>query len=84
MPGVNGIAAAYEIRRVAPATKIVFFTNYGAPRHSAAWRLLGGDAFISKSAGIVELLATLKRLLSPGGVAEVSAEAFGPSNDFPA
>ena len=64
MPNVNGVAAAYEIRRLAPSIKIVFFTNYDVPKNSAAWRILGGDAFVSKSAGIVELLATVKRFLA--------------------
>jgi DNA-binding NarL/FixJ family response regulator len=73
MPNVNGVAAAYEIRRVAPATRIVFFTNYEIPRNSAAWRVLGGDAFVSKSSGIVELLATVKRFLAGGTMTASSA-----------
>jgi DNA-binding NarL/FixJ family response regulator len=36
MPNVNGVAAAYEIRRVDPSIKIVFFTNYEVPKNSAA------------------------------------------------
>lgn len=72
MPNVNGVAAAYEIRRVAPSIKIVFFTNYEIPKTSAAWRILGGDAFVSKSAGIVELLATIKGFLEGGKMAESS------------
>jgi len=74
MPNVNGVAAAYEIRRLAPSIKIVFFTNYEVPRNSAAWRLLGGDAFVSKSDGIVELLSTVKRLLGSEDLAEPSSE----------
>ena len=66
MPNVNGVAAAYEIRRVDPSIKIVFFTNYDVPKNSAACRILGGDAFVSKSAGIVELLATVKGFLKGG------------------
>ena len=74
MPSVNGVAAAYEIRRSAPSVKIVFFTNYDIPKNSAAWRVLGGDAFVSKSSGIVELLATVKRFLGDGGLADSSSE----------
>lgn len=73
MPNVNGVAAAYEIRRLAPATKIVFFTNYDIPKNSAASRVLGGDAFVSKSAGIVELLATVRRFLAGRAMAATSA-----------
>ncbi len=73
MPNVNGVAAAYEIRRVAPSIKIVFFTNYEIPKNSAAWRILGADAFVSKSAGIVELLAAVKCFLAGGNVADSSS-----------
>lgn len=73
MPNVNGVAAAYEIRRLSPSVKIVFFTNYEMPKNSAAWRILGGDAFVSKSSGIVELLATVKRFLAGGAMAASSA-----------
>ncbi len=73
MPNVNGVAAAYEIRRVDPSIKIVFFTNYEIPKNSVAWRILGGDAFVSKSAGIVELLATIKCFLGFGNLPASSA-----------
>lgn len=76
MPNVNGVAAAYEIRRSAPAIKIVFFTNYEIPKNSAALRILGGDAFVSKSAGIVELLATVKRFLPHPPSAELAPSAI--------
>ena len=74
MPNVNGVAAAYEIRRVAPSIKIVFFTNYDVPKNSAACRILGGDAFVSKSAGIVELLATVKCFLGDQNLPNSSSE----------
>lgn len=73
MPNVNGVAAAYEIRRVDPSIKIVFFTNCEIPKNSASWRILGGDAFVSKSAGIVELLATIKCFLGFGSLPVPSA-----------
>lgn len=73
MPNANGVAAAYEIRRVDPSIKIVFFTNYEIPKNSAAWRILGADAFVSKSAGIVELLAAVKCFLAGGNVADSSS-----------
>src|SRR5437016_10201496 len=31
MPGMNGVAAAQEVRRVSPSTKIVFLTVHDAP-----------------------------------------------------
>ncbi len=79
MPHLNGVVVAYEIRRIAPATKIVFFSNYEAPKLVSAVRLLGGDAFISKAEGIAELLATVGRLLSGGTLDEPDSETTLPS-----
>ena len=67
MPNLNGVAAAYEIRRVDPSIKIVFFTNYDIPKNSASWRILGGDAFVAKSAGILELFALTVKCFLKGG-----------------
>jgi len=32
MPVMNGVQAAYEIRRIAPSTKIIFFTIHDSPK----------------------------------------------------
>jgi DNA-binding NarL/FixJ family response regulator len=63
MPVMNGIEAACEIHRIAPATKILFFTINGFPEAVAASRLLGVDGFVSKSAAGTDLIPALKRLL---------------------
>jgi DNA-binding NarL/FixJ family response regulator len=66
MPVMNGIQAAFEIRRIAPATKILFFTvQESTPEAEAAVRLLGADGFISKSCAGTDLIPALKRLLNP-------------------
>lgn len=65
MPHVNGVAAAYEIRRISPHTKIIFFSNYETPKHPSAHRLFGGDAFVSKASGVTGLLAALSQYLPP-------------------
>ncbi len=65
MPVMNGIAAAFEIRRIAPATKILFLTvQECTPEAEVAVRLLGAHGFVSKSSAGTELIPTLKRLLS--------------------
>src|SRR5580692_4626640 len=56
MPGKNGFEAASEIRRIAPSTKIVFYSVHDVP---AAAKEVGGDAFVSKSNAAEELLATI-------------------------
>jgi DNA-binding NarL/FixJ family response regulator len=66
MPVMNGIQAAYQIRRIAPSTKIVFFTIHEAPEFVAAMHTLG-DACVSKSAAGTELIPTLNRLAGIAG-----------------
>lgn len=61
MPVMNGIQAAYQIRQIAPSTKIVFFTIHEAPEFVGAMHTLG-DAFVSKSAAGTELIPALNRL----------------------
>ncbi|PYU19216.1 MAG: hypothetical protein DMG32_24930 [Acidobacteria bacterium] len=68
MPGMNGVSAAQEIRRISPATKIVFLTIYDTPAVVQGTRVLG-DGFVSKSAAGTELIPTLNRLagIAPDG-----------------
>lgn len=60
MPAMNGFEVAKEIRRVAPHTKIVFFSMHETP---ATARQVGADAFVAKSSAARDLTATLTRLL---------------------
>jgi DNA-binding NarL/FixJ family response regulator len=62
MPIMNGIQAAYEIRRFRPLTKIVFLTNHDFPAVVYATRNLA-DAFVPKSDTDALLIPTLNRLL---------------------
>lgn len=64
MPVMNGIEAAFEIRRIAPSTKIVFLTvQESTPEAEAAVRLLGAHGFVCKSCAGTQLIPALKRLL---------------------
>jgi len=62
MPVLNGIEAAYEIRRATPRAKIIFFSSHDSPNMMAAARLVGADAFVSKSDANA-IAPTVKRLL---------------------
>jgi DNA-binding NarL/FixJ family response regulator len=62
MPVMNGIEAAYQIRRIAPSTKILFFTVHDSAQFQAATRTLS-DGFISKSSAGTDLIPTVKRIL---------------------
>jgi DNA-binding NarL/FixJ family response regulator len=63
MPVMNGIQAAYEIRRISPSTKIIFFTIHDSPEAVAAGRTVGVDAFVPKAAAGTQLIPAVKRLL---------------------
>jgi two-component system, NarL family, nitrate/nitrite response regulator NarL len=62
MPVMNGIQAAYEIRRISPATKILFFTVHEGEA-LASVRLLGAEGCVTKSSLGTELVPALKRLV---------------------
>jgi DNA-binding NarL/FixJ family response regulator len=66
MPVMNGIQAAYQIRQIAPSTKIIFFTIHEAPEFVGAMHTLG-DAFVPKSAAGTELIPALNRLAGIAG-----------------
>ena len=61
MPVMSGIAAAREIRRISPGTKIVFLTVHDEPATRTATRLWA-HAFVSKSDAGTDLIPVLDRL----------------------
>jgi DNA-binding NarL/FixJ family response regulator len=61
MPELNGVKAAYEIRRVSPATKIVFLTIHNTPATKQITKMWS-HGFVAKSAAGTELIPTLDRL----------------------
>lgn len=66
MPVMNGVKAAYEIRRILPATKIVFLTMHDTPAVVHGVRMWA-HGFVSKSAAGTELISTLNRLVGTPG-----------------
>jgi two-component system response regulator NreC len=66
MEPIGGIAAAYEIQRTHPATKIIFMSNhYNIREASVVTRLLGAGAFVPKTEAVKLLVPTIKKLLDP-------------------
>lgn len=61
MAGMNGFEAAAEIRRIAPRTRIIFFSMHEVP---ATARQVGGDEFVCKSSSPRDLVAAIERALS--------------------
>ena len=61
MPVMNGFEVAAEIRRLAPSTKIIFFSMHDVP---ATAQQVGGDAFVKKADAAQDLVVTLARVLN--------------------
>ena len=65
MPEMNGLEAAYEIRRRAPSCKIILLSLHYSPQDGLAFaNALGADAFIHKSALASDLIPAIGRVLS--------------------
>jgi DNA-binding NarL/FixJ family response regulator len=61
MPGMNGIVAAAEIRRIAPQTRIVFLTIHEGPSFRAGTKPWA-HGFVPKAEAGTELIPTLRRV----------------------
>jgi len=66
MPVMNGIAATYELRQVAPETKVVLISSHYTPDEAAILaRLFGDGTFVTKAAAGKDLVPAVSRLLPP-------------------
>jgi DNA-binding NarL/FixJ family response regulator len=65
MPVKDGLHAAKEIRRLAPATKIVIFTMHAWPGLRNEVIAAGADAYLHKSSESDEILQTVRSLVAP-------------------
>lgn len=64
MPVMSGIEAAYEMRRLAPETKIILMSSHYTPEEAGALaRLFGDGNFVAKSEIAKELVSAINRLL---------------------
>ncbi|KDN83324.1 MerR family transcriptional regulator [Kitasatospora cheerisanensis KCTC 2395] len=63
MPGMTGIDACAEIRRVRPQTKVVIATTFGRPGYLRRAMESGADAFLVKDAPAAELAEAIRRVL---------------------
>ena len=64
MPVMGGLAAAYEIGKIAPQTKIVFISSHYTPGQASGLdRLFGAARFVPKSEMGKELIPAIKKLL---------------------
>jgi two-component system invasion response regulator UvrY len=64
MPEMGGIETAYEIRQLAPETKIILISSHYTPEEAACLaRLFGDGNFIQKSETGEQLIPAISRLL---------------------
>lgn len=64
MPKMSGLAAAYEVRQLSPATKIILMSSHYVKEEAAYLaRLLGDGKFLPKSEIGKELVPAIRRLL---------------------
>ena len=64
MPGMNGIEATWQLKRLPNAPAVVMLTLHGEPAYHAAAAAAGADGFVCKADLATELLPALRRACS--------------------
>jgi DNA-binding NarL/FixJ family response regulator len=64
MPGINGILATQQIKKILPDTKIIILTIYDVPAFRAGALEAGASAFLSKNDMYRDLIPTIRRLIA--------------------
>jgi DNA-binding NarL/FixJ family response regulator len=59
LPGLNGLEAAQQIRRVAPHSKILFFTQHAIPEMVRIAMNTGAAGYVCKSDAVRELVTAI-------------------------
>jgi DNA-binding NarL/FixJ family response regulator len=73
MPVLNGFQTAETIHTLMPWVKIVFFSAHEIP---AMARLVGADAFVSKSGDLEELTLAVSRAIESRNYLQASQKSF--------
>lgn len=63
LPVLTGSGVLKKIRELSPATPVVILTGYDAPETAAKYLRAGATAFLSKKAGLLDVLNEIDRLL---------------------
>lgn len=64
LPGINGILATKQIKRMFPEIQVVMLTVYDIPAFQAEAAGSGASAFISKNNMYKELIPVIRKLIS--------------------
>jgi two-component system response regulator DesR len=84
MPGMDGLTAAAELRRLIPGTKVVILTTFGRPGYLRRAMESGVSAFIVKDSPADKLAQTIRtvldgqRVIDPDLAAAALAEGSSP------
>jgi DNA-binding NarL/FixJ family response regulator len=63
MPQLNGIDAAIQLRKIVPATKLIFVTMHADPDYVAEAFRAGASGYLLKRAAASELLTAVREVL---------------------
>ncbi len=66
MPGISGREVCQEVRRIAPAAKVIYFTAKAEPMNPSALRELGqeADALLAKPSTTRRIVSKVKEVLA--------------------
>jgi two-component system response regulator DesR len=64
MPGIDGIAAAAELRRQLPGCRVIILTTFGRPGYLRRALESGVAGFVIKDAPAAELAVTIRRVVA--------------------
>ena len=81
MPGLNGLEAARQVRRLLPRTKLIFVTQQIDLRYLKAALATGASGFVAKQSASNELLVAMQQVLAGGRyITPLLEEAFAAVN----
>jgi DNA-binding NarL/FixJ family response regulator len=85
MPGLGGLEAALEVRKVSPRTRILVLTQYGDREYVSRFLKIGASGYVLKKAAGAELAAAIRRVHRGGLVLDpdVAREAVEPGAASP-
>ena len=70
MPGLDGLAAAAQLRRASPACRILILTTFGRPGYLRRAMEAGASGFLLKDAPATELASAIRRAAAGGRVVD--------------
>jgi DNA-binding NarL/FixJ family response regulator len=62
MLGMNGIETTRQIRKLAPATRVLILSMYSGPEHVYKAFRAGADGYVVKDARAAEVIDALRRI----------------------